>query len=121
MCSCRFNAAFHMRSFDKNMLCKLFEHFKPIEIKEIGPIQRSNNRLFLTFYRTCVEPPPPETAICPQCGYQPKGEFRDPEDNKSPIRLSLSTLAVFKPLVKLIPHLKRRKRWFLAVYQKRDR
>jgi len=119
-CQCWFNPYFHMRSFDKNILLNLFENFKLIKTKEIGPIVKNlaYNRLLFTVYRFWRKPLPPVTSICPQCGYQRKGEFKNPNNNKSSTHLSSLFLSLFMPLVKLISPMRKKKRWLLALYEK---
>jgi len=119
-CQCWFNPYFHMRSFDKNILLNLFENFKLIKTKEIGPIVKNlaYNRLLLTFYRFWRKPSPPLTSICPQCGYQRKCEIKNLNNNKSSVHLSSSFLSLFIPLVKLISPIRKKKTWLLALYEK---
>ena len=109
-----------MRSFDKNILLNLFENFKLIKTKEIGPIVKNlaYNRLLLTFYRFWRKPSPPLTSICPQCGYQRKCEIKNLNNNKSSVHLSSSFLSLFIPLVKLISPIRKKKTWLLALYEK---
>jgi len=115
-CYCWFNPYFHIRSFNKNIVHNLFASFKSIKIKEIGPMSeyRSYNRLLLTFYRTWSKSLPPETAICPQCGYQ----YRE---NSKSLRNKSSYSSLFKLLIKLISPIKRKKIWLLVLYEKANR
>jgi len=119
-CQCWFNPYFHMRSFDKNILLNLFENFKLIKTKEIGPTVKNlvHNRLLFLFYHSWRKTLPPVTSICPQCGYQRKGEFKNLNNNKSSIHLSSSFLSLFIPLIKLISPIREKKRWLLALYEK---
>lgn len=119
-CYCWFNPFFHMRSFKKIMMHSIFENFKSTRIKEIGPISeyRSYNRLLLTFYRAWREPLPPETAICPQCGYQYKRDETQNARNNVSNHFVLEFLLLFKPLVKMIWSSKKKKMWLLALYEK---
>jgi len=119
-CFCWFNPYFHMRSFNKDILYNLFKDFKSIKIEEIGPTIefRSYNRLLLTLYRAWRKPFPPETAICPQCGYQHrKGEVQNIENNNSNHSIS-NFLLLFKLLTKMIWPLKKKRRWLLVIYEK---
>jgi len=121
-CNCWFNPCFHMRSFDKNILCDLFSNFKLIKVKEIGHLHeyRSYNHLLFSFYRTWKKPLPPITAICPQCGYQRNKSFQNIENNNSSCSI-LNLLLLFKTLVKIIYPMKKKKRWLLALYEKADK
>lgn len=121
-CYCRFNPNFHVRSFDKDILASLFENFKPIEVKEIGPVVKTPlcNRPLLTLYRSWKKSILPETAMCPQCGYQHKGRFKNLNNNKNCSHFSSRVSYLFKALVKLILPTRKRTRWLLALYEKAD-
>ena len=121
-CYCWFSPYFHLKSFNKNILCNLFNNFKLIKIKEIGPFYefRSYNRLLLTFYLAWKSPLPPKTAICPQCGYQRNESIQNVRSNSSS-HLILNFFLLFKPLAKLFFPLKKKKRWLLALYEKSDK
>jgi len=124
-CHCWFNPCFHIRSFKRDTLSNLFKNFSLIKIKELGPISKyySYNTLLVTFYLALARPIPPETAICPQCGYQYKDKEKTDNlrNNNSFLHFVSKVLFSFKPLVKLILHAKRKKRWLLALYEKADR
>jgi SAM-dependent methyltransferase len=71
-CCCWFNASLHMRSFHKGMLRLLFEpHFALRRVRLIGPLDRASwaPPLVRELARFLLEPTPPATSICPQCGY----------------------------------------------------
>jgi len=122
ICHCWFNPYFHMRSFNKNILYNLFNNFKLIKVKGIGPFleYRSYNRLLLTFYRAWKTPLPPINAMCPQCGHQHNETFQNIENRDSSCSI-LKPLLLFKPLAKVIWPLKKKKRWLLALYEKSDK
>lgn len=119
-CCCAFNPCFHMRSFRKETLSSLFTKFRPITIREIGPVTRfySYNN-FLFFLRLGYKKPsPPVTSICPQCGYQNKRKLSDAKHNQKSYALSLQRLlSLVKPLTKR----REKKRWLLALYARADR
>lgn len=119
-CYCWFNAGFHMRNFTKDSLRNLFNIFRPTKIKGIGPIDkiRSYNHLFLIFYRVWIKPLPPETAICPQCGYQSKEESDNLETDKNSAHFLGRILFSFKHIFKLMTPIKKKERWLLALYEK---
>lgn len=121
-CYCWFSAWSHMRSFNKDTFQSLFENFKLIEAKEIGRVERlAFNRMLLILYRFFRKPVPPETAICPQCGYQNNGKSKNLKNNKNSIDFRSSILSLFKRLFKIILPGKKRRRWLLALYKKADR
>jgi len=125
-CYCWFNPDYHLRSFDKNILHDLFESFKLIEAREIGPTvkERSYNPLLLTLYRSwrsVKKSPLPETAICPQCGYQHSEEFENLKNNDSSAHFLLLAVSLFKPLVELVSPVKKKTQWVLALYGKAAR
>lgn len=117
-CYCWFNPYFHIRSFDEKLLINLFENFKLIKNKKIGPIEYSYsyNRLLFTCYRTWRKPISPETSICPQCGYQKERGFQKAKNDGNFSHLPIS---IFKTLIRLISPKKEKKRWLLALYEKR--
>ena len=120
-CCCWFNPSYHIRTFDKNALDYLFDKFELIEAKEVGPIQkrRTYNRLWLSFYRTFRRPVPPQTAICPQCGYQHKEKDRYLYDDKKSIDYSPTVSPWTKKLTNLlVSTVTKKKPWLLALYQK---
>ena len=122
-CYCSFNPYLHMRSFNKDNLNKIFKDLRLLCVKEIGPVIEylSYNHSVLRFYHFWRKPLPPETAICPQCGYQDKKELRNLESNKNFDNLLSLPVSLFKPLVRLITPLRRKRRWLLAVYGKSSR
>lgn len=124
-CYCRFSPIFHMRRFDQNSLQTLFEDFKLIEAKEIGPTveERSYNPLLLALYRSwrsVKKSPLPEIAICPQCGYQHKKEFKPLKNNPGPSRFFCLAVSLFNLLIKPISPIKKKKAWLLALYERVD-
>lgn len=121
-CYCWFNVEYHMRSFNKNTLHSLFGNFKLTEAKEIGPVERlAFNSALLKLYKFFRKRLPPETAVCPQCGYQNKGKSKNLKNNKNSIESRSLILSLFKRLVKLILPREKRSRWLLALYAKLDR
>ena len=122
-CYCWFNPYFHMRSFDKNILHTLFDNFKLIEAKEIGPEveKRSYNPLLLALHRSYRKSVLPETAICPQCGYKHKSGVIDLKDNKNSTNRSSPILLLLKPLVHLVTLTKKMRTWLLGLYEKADK
>ncbi|UCD84846.1 MAG: class I SAM-dependent methyltransferase [Deltaproteobacteria bacterium] len=122
-CYCWFIPYLHMRSFNKDNLDNLFKDLKLLCVKEIGPVieYRSYNYSVLRFYHFWRRPLPPETAICPQCGYQNKKELRNRESSKYFDHLLSLLVSLIKPLVRLITPLRRKRRWLLAVYGKSSR
>jgi len=121
-CNCWFNPYFHVRSFNKSVLNNLFNNYKLINIKEIGPAieYRLYPSLLYSFYRNWRKILPPKTSICPQCGYQLKEKFRDINSNSISDRFLLKNIFLFiKFYSKLVYPVKRRKRWLLALYEKK--
>jgi len=120
-CCCWFSPIYHVRSFNKNSMGSMFDDFKLIEAKEIGPEvkKRTYNRLWLSLYRTFRRPVPRETAICPQCGYQHKGKDRELDDEKKAIDFSPTVSPWVKKLTNLlVSTLPKKRPWLLALYQK---
>jgi len=122
-CYCWFNPHFHMRSFGKNSLSNLFNNFKLVKIKEIGPYEyRFCNHLLFLFYRALKKRFPPETAICPQCGYQHKKEKIKNIRNNNASHFVLKLLALFSRLLaKRVLLVREKKRWLLVLYEKQER
>jgi len=120
-CCCWFSPVYHVRSFNKNSMRSMFGDFELIEAKEIGPIvkKRTYNRLWLSFYRTFRNPVPRESAICPQCGYQHKGQERELNDETNAFDFSPTVSPWLKNLANLIVStVTKKKPWLLALYQK---
>lgn len=71
-CRCWYNPNRHVRSFNSEKLKDLFEQFVLTELKEIGPLESrpQYNRFLYAAYRLWRNTSPPNTAVCPQCGYQ---------------------------------------------------
>jgi hypothetical protein len=123
-CYCWFNPYFHMRRFNADILQNLFSTFQPIKMKGIGPIKNylSYNHFMLMLSWLWSIPLPPETAICPQCGYRHKKGSCNFKNNRSkPLHPLRRIVFSFKPLFRLFLPTKKKKRWLLAVYEKADR
>lgn len=123
-CYCCFNPSFHVRSFDKNTLRKLFNKFRLTECKEIGHTRvvtsyghllRSLWLCYKLFYKNT---PPPNIAICPQCGYQNLGGFERIKDNGN-VASSSKMLALLKVLVGIFTHKRKKNSHLLALYAKK--
>ena len=124
-CHCWFNPSFHMRTFNEHSLHNLFNNFTLLKMKGIGPLLRechSNNHLLLfllILYRISSRALPPETPICPQCGYRYKKKLNTIVNSKTkPVYLLRDTLFSFKPLVKMIWPKTKKSLWLLALYEK---
>ncbi len=116
-CCCAFNPYFHMRSFNKENLRRLFDDFKTVAVREIGPASLfySYNRLMF-FLRLCYgNSAPPKLSICPQCGYQNKTILPDDRSHRKKPALSFEKLV---PFFKLFIKRKKKMRWILALYEK---
>lgn len=122
-CHCRYNPYFHMRSFNHDALKKLFKQFRLIECKEIGGLvsRPTYSHTLYSAYLTWRKPSPPETAICPQCGYQVRNEQNSSallrKNKKSSLIekiLHLPKLVVKKTIWKP----QKVKRWLVALYIK---
>lgn len=119
-CRCWFNPNRHVRSFNAKSLKTLFTQFELAELQEIGPIEPypRYNRYLYAAYRLWKNTPPPSTAVCPQCGYQPSGgELAEDIEVKGLLSYALGLL---KPLAKVIWHPQRHRRWLLALYVRKD-
>ena len=114
-CRCWFNPTRHVRSFDEKRLRTLFPLFRLSTLKEIGPLEPRPryNRYIYAAYRLWRNAPPPDTALCPQCGYKvgiqaltagPRGRLISP------------MLNLIKSSAKLIWRPQVRARWLLALY-----
>ena len=117
-CCCAFNPYFHMRSFRKKTLSSLFTKFRPITIREMGPVTRFYSyNTFLFFLRLGYEKPsPPVTSICPQCGYQNKAKVLNAGEIQKTHTPNFQRLLSFvKPLLQ-----GQKKRWLLALYERAD-
>jgi len=119
-CCCAFNPYFHLRSFNKENLHGLFDEFKTIAVREIGPesLFYSYKRVMF-FLRLCYgNSAPPALSICPQCGYQHKTMLSDAKSIQKNPAFNLEKLL---PLVKLFIKRKQKKRWILALYLRADK
>lgn len=76
-CKCHFNPNYHVRSFNKSSMMKLFDSFILGQLQEIGPVGLipSYNNTVLAAYRTWKQGPLQTTAICPQCGYHSEADL----------------------------------------------
>jgi ubiquinone/menaquinone biosynthesis C-methylase UbiE len=120
-CRCWYNPCHHVRSFDPEKLKTLFDRFALSELKEIGSLEPRprHNRYLYAAYHLWRNTPPPSTAVCPQCGYQPT----DSPLSLSNIRLNgLSSISsrLLKFAAKVIWRLRRHSRWLLALYFKKN-
>jgi SAM-dependent methyltransferase len=71
-CCCWFNGSLHMRSFQEGALRRLFEPLFTLRAaRVIGPLDRRYwvPPMVRELARFFLEPAPPATSICPQCGY----------------------------------------------------
>lgn len=123
-CCCCFNPYFHLRSFNKNYLNGLLSDFKLIEIKELGntvksyPTYYTKLQYLLQVWRK-VSPPP--TAICPQCGFHPKKIAYNSKNNSNFSNFLWNFILLFNRLVKLLIIPKEKRRWLVAIYEKKYR
>lgn len=119
-CYAKFNSYRHVRSFTPDRLKHLFENFEVTNLLEIGPVITSHNypTFLVSAYKSWKKPAPPETAICPQCGYSPTGEKKaqawERGDKSS---LKTTVVSVLKSFVKTIWKLDKKRRWLLALYE----
>jgi len=129
-CFCWFNKHFHMNSFNKSKLNKLFNQAQMKYIKKIGPdieyISYNNyTRLWFNYQKKY---PPASFSICPQCGHQLEPEASTQENNRivvknkkqiNPFRLVKILFKPFRKLIyKIILPRASKKRWLLAVFDK---
>jgi ubiquinone/menaquinone biosynthesis C-methylase UbiE len=124
-CFCAFNPWFHMRSFSEKNFRNLFNEFRPITIREIGPVRPLYyfNCIFLLLRYGFFKPPPPEYSICPQCGYQKNGKSADKvagQIQKKSVLSIQNLLALIKPLVKRLIKKEEKRRWLLGLYERKD-
>lgn len=121
-CKCNFNPHYHVRNFNPDGMTNLFEHFKRIKLKEIGPLEvrPTYNKVLFTAYRTWRKELPPKTSICPQCGYRTKQIGSSTISNQhSSIQNILDMLRpIWKPLIKVVWRPIWSKKWLLVLYEK---
>lgn len=119
-CCCAFNPYFHMRNFNTENLHRLFDDFKTVAVREIGPESRFYAyKRFMFFLRLCYgNSAPPALSLCPQCGYQNKANVAG---NKSTPPKPAFNLEKLLPFVKLFLKRKQKKRWILALYLRADK
>ena len=117
-CYCSFNPYFHLRHFDESKLKYLFDNFKPIIIKTVGPISiyKKYNKFILDLYHVFRKNPPTQTAICPQCGYQQKEQNKENNANK---KFLPSAYRILKNIFKIFVPTEKKHRWLLALYVKK--
>ncbi len=121
-CHCWFNPNYHFWSFNQDKLRDLFDDFNPLQIEEIGITYRyrAYNRNLLRFYRFWIRPPPPASALCPQCGYQPEETPPcPPPETRSSVPESRSS-SPSRQLVKSLIPLREKKAWLAALYQRKN-
>jgi len=120
-CHCWYNPHRHVRRFNSQKLKTLFEQFVLYELKEIGPLELRPryNRFLYAAYRLWRNAPPPSTAVCPQCGYQPTMGESSVFTAKSGGLVSYA-LRLLKPFAKIIWRPQWRRRWLLALYVRKD-
>jgi len=122
-CHCRFNPNFHKRSFNEKILRRLFDNFKLIKIKRIGPINKMFcwNWLLFTFYSRWISSVPPKYSLCPQCGYRCKKEDYQRAHKRKEIRqnsFQKKLISSLKSLGRRIWPTRKEERWLLALYKK---
>jgi len=116
-CCCAFSPFYHVRSFSKETLSNLFINFKPIAIREIGPINKQYvYHNFVYFFRLAlIKPNPPAGSICPQCEYQNISQDPDAGHNQNNKNCFMRLFSLIKPVIfKQIE----KKKWLLALYMR---
>jgi len=121
-CCCWFNPHFHMRSFDKKRMGNLFNNFILTKFKEIGPVLKIYTYPVSLFHLYCSlkKPLPPQSAICPQCGYQIEKQEKDILISRKTFTIRQIIVFPIKTLAKLIWHSAYKKKWLLALYKKNE-
>jgi len=118
-CRCWYNPNRHLRSFDMAKMKTLFEHFSLDKIEEIGPLDSlpRYNRYLFTAYRLWRSSLPPNTAVCPMCGYKVESDrkYDTTTFSNGPKNYIIKPIKLFARLV-WRPYYKRR--WLLARYQR---
>jgi SAM-dependent methyltransferase len=115
-CCCAFNPFYHVRNFCKVTLSNLFINYKPITIREIGPVNKQNLYHNLVYFLrlALLKPTPPASSICPQCGYQSKSKDLAIRNNKN--KHSLYYIRLITLIKPFIFKQSEKKRWLLALY-----
>ncbi len=127
-CCCCFNPDFHMRSFNKEKMVNLFEDFRIVKLKEIGPeVKMCSYPSFLAMFRFYYYNwksffPKEYTFMCPQCNYQ----FRNRKVKKECTNTKIKH-AIWKIIFHLFNFLgkifygSKKKVWLIALYKKNDK
>lgn len=118
ICGCSFHRNYHVRRFNKDTLNSLFNGFKPVFIREIGPVRhylKENKFLFFLRFLFSKKKYPP-SSTCPQCGYENENNNSDYRTNMTGNNIySKKLFSLIKPIVKM-----KKKRWLLALYSKNN-
>lgn len=121
-CACLFNPDYHVRSFDRSKLQKLFKNFSPVSFIECGPLI-SDYPSFVNFLVPLIGIRPKPNTVCPQCGYTEKNENKK---SSEPAAVEHPPVNV-KPKKSLMATLKssmlqnKRPYCLLAVYKRNER
>ena len=123
VCHCWFHPNLHKRSFNEKILQYLFDNFKLVKSKKIGPVKEMFywNWLLFTFYSRWKRSILPKYSICPQCGYQSKEKDYSRIRKRKEITQNSFQRKVFSSLKSLgrrIWPAKKEERWLLALYKK---
>jgi len=119
-CGCLFNPDYHVRSFDKSKLQKLFKKFSCVSCIECGPVI-SDYPSAVNFLIPVIGVKPKSNTVCPQCGFSERSENNSNKDssvtpNQAGPKPHRSTLSILKSFLRK----NRRPYCLLAFYKRND-
>ncbi len=118
-CFCHFNPNRHTRNFNEISLNSLFIAYSMISCNEIGPIVEYRNYpdRILSIYSGWKKPVPPNTALCPQCGYQlnENNSIRNVNPYHTKQKYTFK-----KYFVNLLFPVRFKSRWLIALYERKS-
>ena len=120
-CECLFNPDYHVRSFDKSSLQKLFKNFSPVSCIECGPLI-SDYPSFVNFLVPMIGIKPKSNTVCPQCGYTEGNENKKSSESTTGENPSNDLKSGRSLLTTLKSYIRQNKRPYclLAFYKRND-
>lgn len=116
-CLCRFNADWHVRSFEPRDIASLFNSFSMVEIKECGP-HTEDYPFFYDIFSCLLKRPLTAHALCPQCGFseeQKTASYCSVNRDNGMTKENAGIIKLFKLPVKLL-RVNKRPYWLLSLF-----
>ncbi|MGQ9645226.1 MAG: class I SAM-dependent methyltransferase [Thermodesulfobacteriota bacterium] len=112
-CGTKFQANYHLRSFDESRLQRLFPRFEILKLKKMLAYSQSP-QLFKKVFHLFFEEPYPEFAVCPACGFR-----RDPLGGIGSKKRRFEWARGFSRLMWALCPKKKQYRWIIALYARK--